>query len=98
MTTHSQLNTHNAALRGGKDIIMKATFIDLNLTMPEAQVIYIALSRISFSGVDDTAQALIRYKLEKLTEEQTGKSLHDYLLIHDAIPENTEHPIRGSEE
>lgn len=71
---------------------MEDLMIDLNLTAREAQVIYIALSRMSFSGADDTAQELIRYKLEKLMEKDTGRSLHDYLLKNEAIPESTEHP------
>lgn len=78
---------------------MEDLMIDLNLTAREAQVIYIALSKVSFSGADDTAQAVVRYKLEKLIEEQTrtlsfysGRSLHEYLLENDAIPESTEHP------
>ena len=49
---------------------MEDLMIDLNLTAREAQVIYIALSRMYFSGADDTAQELIRYKLEKLMEKK----------------------------
>ena len=70
--------------------------IDLNLTSREAEVIYVALSRTSFTGIDDAAQALIRYKIERLIEEETGLSLHDYLLTHDAIPETTPRPDKRS--
>lgn len=73
-----------------------SALIDLNLTSREAEVIYVALSRTSFTGVDDAAQALIRYKIERLIEEETGLSLHDYLLTHDAIPETTPRPDKRS--
>ena len=40
-----------------------------------------ALSRMSFTGVDDNAQALIRYKLDKIFEEKTGQSISDRLEV-----------------
>jgi hypothetical protein len=52
-----------------------------DLTEREAQVIYMALSRMSFTGVDDNAQALIRYKLDKIFEEKTGQSISDRLEV-----------------
>ena len=69
---------------------------DLTLSGKELEVIYVALSKVSFFGVDDNAQSLIRYKIERLIEEDTGLSLHDHLQASDAIPEHVEHPDERS--
>ena len=72
------------------------SMFDLTLTGKELEVIYIALSKVSFFGVNDNAQSLMRYKIEKLIEEDTGLSLHDHLQASDAIPEHVEHPDERS--
>ena len=57
----------------------------LSLSAREMQIIYIALTKIWWSGEDAKAEYSVRYKLEKRSQQATGVSLHDFLEEHDAI-------------
>ena len=57
----------------------------LSFNAREMQIIYIALTKIWWSGGDVKAEYSVRYKLEKRAQQATGVSLHDFLEEHGAI-------------
>lgn len=57
----------------------------LTLNAREMQIIYIALTKIWWSGEDIETEYSVRFKLEKRAQQATGVSLHDFLEENDAI-------------
>ena len=70
----------------------------IDLTALEAQVIYIALSKVRWIGRHAEAELAVRATLEKITMKKLGKSLHDHLTENDAINGNDKPDIRTVKE
>ena len=70
----------------------------LELTAREAQVVYIALSSVWWSGLDAEADSAVRKQIEKIAMKKAGVSLHDYLSEKKAIEGNNKPDIRTDKE
>ena len=66
----------------------------INLSSRELQVIYIALSKVWWSGQDAEADISVRTKLEKSALNKTGRSVHDFLVEHEAINDTDKPDVR----
>ena len=70
----------------------------LDFTSREMQVIYIALSKVWWSGQDIAADVSVRTKLEKSALNKSGLSLHDFLVQNEAINDGDKPDIRTKAE
>ena len=57
----------------------------LNLTAQEASVVYTALTKVGWSGIDAEAELSVRTSIERIGVKKTGASLHDLLTETGAI-------------
>ena len=70
----------------------------LSLTAREATVVYVALTKVEFSGVDAEAEMYVRTMIEKIGVKKTGSSLHDLLIENDQISGSEKPDIRTEKE
>ena len=74
------------------------TIYKLSLTSREAAVVYVALTKVEFSGVDAEAELYVRTIIEKIGVKKTGLSLHDLLLETDQISGSEKPDLRTEKE
>ena len=74
------------------------TQFNLNLNAREAQVIYLALSSLTWFGSDIEAEKEVRRQLEKIAANKLGDSLHAHLVSLDAIEDKGKPDIRTKKE
>ena len=74
------------------------TQFNLNLNAREAQVIYLALSKLTWLGSAKEAEQEVRRQLEKIAVKKLGDSLHDHLVSLDAIEDKGKPDIRTKKE
>jgi len=74
------------------------TQFNLNLNAREAQVVYIALSKLTWFGADTEAEKEVRRQLEKIAANKLNDSLHDHLVSLDAIEDKGKPDIRTKKE
>ena len=70
----------------------------LNLTAQEASVVYTALTKVGWSGIDAEAELSVRTSIEKIGVKKTGASLHDLLTETGAIDGREKPDIRTEKE
>ena len=70
----------------------------LNLTAQEASVVYTALTKVGWSGIDAEAELSVRTSIEKIGRKKTGASLHDLLTETGAIDGREKPDIRTEKE
>ena len=70
----------------------------LSLTSQEAAVVYVALTKVEFSGADVEAEMYVRTMIEKIGVKKTGSSLHDLLIENDQISGSEKPDIRTEKE
>lgn len=74
------------------------TQFNLNLNAREAQVVYLALSKLTWLGSAKEAEQEVRRQLEKIAVKKLGDSLHDHLVSLDAIEDKGKPDIRTKKE
>jgi len=70
----------------------------LSLTSQEASVVYTALTKVGWSGIDAEAELSVRTSIEKIGVKKTGASLHDLLTDTGAIDGREKPDIRTAGE
>jgi hypothetical protein len=70
----------------------------LSLTAREAAVVYVALTKVEFSGADAEAEMYVRTMIEKIGVKKTGSSLHDLLTENDQISGSEKPDLRTEKE
>ena len=70
----------------------------LSLTAREAAVVYVALTKVEWSGADAEAELYVRTSIKKIGVKKSGQSLHDLLVEQDAINAREKPDIRTAKE